>query len=92
MSNHSPKPWETVPTPDGRWLLKQPSQHVEMAPVCIGTKSSKVIGFVFLEDDARRIVDCVNALAGIEDPETWVRRAKVAVDVFGAGLEEFADP
>ncbi len=28
------------------------------------------------EEDARRMVDCYNALAGIEDPEAWVAKAK----------------
>lgn len=31
------------------------------------------------KDDARRFVECYNALAGIENPAEWVERAKKAL-------------
>jgi hypothetical protein len=65
MPEHPPEPWVVVPQPDGTWLVKAPSQHVEMGEGVIGSKPGRVVAHVVHEADARRIVACVNALDGL---------------------------
>ena len=48
--------------------------------IAIIEKSDGVdVGYDFTHADADRIIACVNAMRDIEDPETWVERAKVAL-------------
>lgn len=66
--SHTNEPWQVMP---GRTLLhveSGPESNVAGEPVCsIPIKR---------EADADRICACVNAMAGVVDPESWVRETR----------------
>ena len=69
MSKHTKEPWE---------LVKNANNEL------FNGKSDECRWFIFedcLQKDAQRIVACVNALAGIDNPEEWVENAKKAMEV-----------
>ncbi len=59
MSEHTPEPWEVLQdvVPPRTWQVWGP-EEANPAPVALGVDE---------EADARRIVACVNALAGLDD-------------------------
>jgi len=59
---HSPEPWRTETSPEGRWveIYSAPKPAVEDVAQASGLAN------------AARIVACVNALAGTEDPEAFI--------------------
>ena len=57
---HTELPWEAVPQPDGRWIIKQPTVHREFAPGLIGSNRPKWIGWVREKADADLIIQAVN--------------------------------
>lgn len=81
MPEHSPEPW-SVSDPTGNLLPECPCEKEER---CI--LSAEGLGIIYPTDDVDnwvpsnldRIVACVNALAGIEDPEAFVRAVWNAV-------------
>lgn len=83
MPDHSPEPWST------RNFEIEGSDGPLEAFAFVDRDGNDV--FLEYPENRERVLACVNALTGIDNPEEWVRRAKVAVDVFGEGLEEFAD-
>ncbi len=59
---------------------KEPWEIRKMTNGLFGAKGQNNDWFVFenaLEKDAKRIVACVNACEGIDDPELWVKDSKV---------------
>ena len=95
---HTPTPWRYTGTIDSEHVQKcqlvlqaraiNPANIAKIIP-CMGMSAEEV------EANAARIVACVNACAGLEDPETVIRMMKsVKIDPentrpFGTALEEF---
>lgn len=76
--NHSPGTWAV----DDRRYCGENKREVGIF-CCNGTQLNIGARYedgaeeaVFSQPDLRRIVACVNALAGIDDPATWVAQAK----------------
>jgi len=69
-NSHTPEPWSV-------WRLAPDSDPEERSIIVAGPDGeAEVTGVVYSDADARRIVECVNALAGIDDPAKFVADAK----------------
>jgi hypothetical protein len=82
-TKHTPEPWRIA-----RFAYGEDSgAYVSAGPVLnIEKVIATLYPYAFYHMDAEtananafRIVDCVNALAGIEDPEAFVKEAKAAL-------------
>ena len=72
MPEHSPEPWTAV----------SGTEHTRYSIILYchtGSCPEQAVAKDVSKADASRIIACVNALAGIEDPEKWVDRAKGAI-------------
>lgn len=67
MSKHTPEPWRI------EWQPGQTPKHTYTHCVMAGDDS---LCDTLTEADAARIVTCVNALAGIEDPAAFVEAVR----------------
>jgi len=69
MSKHTAGPWRVTAAPEGRWI-----EVIGQHPTEAGWEEdvAQADGIA----NAARIVACVNALDGIEDPEAFVEAAK----------------
>jgi hypothetical protein len=76
--NWTPEPWEVDTVEDGPSgdVIARGMRQVGGSGINKGIEIE-----MFEEADADRIVACVNAMAGIEDPEEFVRTAKYHKDV-----------
>lgn len=90
MSKHTPEPWYVVGplsdeesgTPGGTFpQIGVPSDEVG-API--------ILAEVYEKADQERIVDCVNACAGMTDPAAEIAALREAVRVLGRELSEKA--
>ncbi len=68
MTKHTTGPWRVTSAPEGRWI-----EVVGQHPTKAGWEEdvAQADGIA----NAARIVACVNALEGIEDPEAFVKAA-----------------
>jgi hypothetical protein len=69
-TGHTPEPWGETQHPE--------AFPFRIVPVdcCGNARSDGPIGDVWKDADRQRIVQCVNALAGIPDPAAFVARAR----------------
>lgn len=94
MSKHTPEPWQTAyrERRDGTFLhevfdangetIASVAWHRVVTPLGIGTDRV---------DNARRIVACVNACAGMEDPEAEIVNLKLQRAELLDALEELLE-
>lgn len=80
---HSPEPWKVLESHPGKVIADSHNQFV----------ADKVMnGDDYGEADAKRIVDCVNALTGIENPvkmrQTWDIVKELELDAYHKLKEE----
>lgn len=89
MSEHTKEPWKYYELEDDRFGVKIPREKKTR----YGAEPYAVIGGFEPEDrnemkaNARRIVACVNACAGIDDPELWVAQMMFMDSDHSASLE-----
>jgi len=69
---HTPEPWGYIPQKTGN------NQYILVTQKTTG--SYRYIGYINDINDAKRIVPCINAMEGIEDPEQWMKATKEAID------------
>lgn len=68
MSNHTPEPWSLLEAGDS--IKHQvPVSSDRTSILTIATEGAIAFGAVYSADDARRIVACVNACAGMRNDE-----------------------
>jgi hypothetical protein len=74
---HSKLPWIVTEYPFGRQCFVQATRNKETEPYDIKVLGDDLGGDLYPYEqkkaDAQRIVDCVNALAGIDRPVAWVK-------------------
>ena len=82
MSNHTPEPWRYHR--NHRTILGDSEERNEVATVTSFFNYETREYLTELQDDnAARIVECVNAMAGIEDPVEFMREIKqISTDNF----------
>jgi hypothetical protein len=101
-STHTPEPWFVADNPKNpQWVagrtIGSRSAGMMIGGRVIGVRVADVCHIAPEEiavADARRIVACVNALAGIKDPEAFVRKLQSLEgerDRLRAALEKIAD-
>lgn len=85
-SGHSPEPWYVAQRPpgygfDGLFRIRDTTDHHVATVPSNNDASGKAVGDG--PPNAARIVACVNAMAGIPDPQVFVDAARKAVDEYG---------
>jgi hypothetical protein len=68
---HTPEPWELNKTTDGLSITSKNGVIVHCYSVSISDYNHDIP-----KANAARIVECVNAMAGIDDPKKWVEEMK----------------
>ena len=68
-TKHTPEPWELNPTTENRSITSKNGVIVFCYDVSIPDSAQHIP-----KANATRIVECVNALAGIENPAEWVEK------------------
>ena len=76
MSKHTPEPWALFEVGDGRPHLCPASESDKMSILTIAEEDGATFACVYRDDDARRIVTCVNACAGMADPAAEIAELK----------------
>ena len=76
MAEHTKEPWAFVP-----W-------HIEEGPSAVRAPEGWLICTTSSDANARRIVACVNALAGIPDPAAFVQAARGMREALESLLKE----
>lgn len=66
MSKHTPEPWVLFEVGDGRPYLCPASDSDKTSVLTVIEEDGVMFAAVYKEADARRIVACVNACAGLE--------------------------
>lgn len=85
MSKHTPEPWLLCEAGDS--IKHQvPVSSERTSILTIATEGDIAFGAVYSEDDASRIVSCVNACAGMADPSVEIAELKRQRDEL---LDEF---
>lgn len=96
MSEHTPEPWELgevgdkirhfCPAKDGTSILTVALEYDndDWEPTYFGA--------VYSREDARRIVACVNACAGMADPAAEIAKLRAERDKLMAALTRLASP
>ena len=73
------EPWKCEQENKDVWLLGRSCEaYFDEVIILYETIDASLELVEFKEKDAKRIVACVNALEGIENPEEWVEQAKDA--------------
>ena len=80
---HSPEPWHLLPDDGGALTVMSGRRIVAKVYYHGGSEDPHV------HENARRIVACVNACAGIEDPAAFIAKAKEA-DAVSTALKPVA--
>jgi len=70
-TKHTPEPWELNKTTDGLSITSKNGVIVNCYSVSISDYNHDIP-----KANAARIIECVNALAGIDDPKKWVEEMK----------------
>ncbi len=70
MSRHTSEPWECGESVNGMWYVASKENKIEMLAEIMQEKA---------EENASRIVDCVNACAGMKNPAHEINRMKLAI-------------
>jgi hypothetical protein len=70
-TKHTPEPWELNKTTDGLSITSKNGVIVHCYSVSISDYNHDIP-----KANAARIVECVNAMTGIEDPKKWVEERK----------------
>ena len=83
---HTPEPWVLFEVGDGRPHLCPASESDKMSILTIAEEDGVTFACVYKDDDARRIVACVNACAGMEDPAAEIAELKLQRDELLAAL------
>lgn len=73
---HTEEPWIDIVL-DGRISIQNPDAGLEDNTICGIFYEPNTLPLA--KANASRIIACVNAMAGIEDPETWVKSSGDAV-------------
>ncbi len=83
MTKHTTGPWRVTSAPEGRWI-----EVVGQHPTKAGWEEdvAQADGIA----NAARIVACVNAFDGIDDPEAFMREVAALIEV-AAGLSTLVD-
>lgn len=88
---HTPEPWEAKKE-FGHWAIIEPKESDHWSTTYIARNIEQ--GHDMGESDAKRIVECVNALAGVENPKEYTetilnQREELAeqVDLLQKGME-----
>lgn len=76
MSKHTPEPWALFEVGDGRPHLCPASESDKMSILTIAEEDGVTFACVYKDSDARRIVTCVNACAGMADPASEIAELK----------------
>lgn len=76
MSKHTPEPWALFEVGDGRPHLCPASDSDKMSILTIAEEDGVTFACVYKDSDANRIVTCVNACAGMEDPASEIAELK----------------
>jgi hypothetical protein len=78
---HKPEPWRVEYKHTGTYIFSN-------EPNCLLLSMSHTMSTRECNDNAMRIVSCINAMEGIEDPQKFVddrgRVSKVAIDLLSA--------
>ncbi|KKK79605.1 hypothetical protein LCGC14_2831860, partial [marine sediment metagenome] len=83
-TKHTPGPWTDIPCSDGTTFIASPEFRQIAVIGCDGSKTTQLNGYVPNnegKDNAWRIVACVNALAGIDDPVEFVQQGKAVPEL-----------
>ena len=80
MSKHTPEPWIWIGTDEDKTLTSPTANYVIIAGTC--SNDDGTVGLYINQANADRIVACVNALAGIDDPAAFVEAAKAVVEQY----------
>lgn len=99
MSKHTPEPWLIVNSglgaEHGPSYIK-PEQGGLIAHIYLGDKGGTgVVGQAQRDErsaNAHRICDCVNALAGVDDPVGALKKARALLRTIGDDLHHHQDP
>ena len=86
MSKHTPEPWALFEVGDGRPHLCPASESDKMSILTIAEEDGVTFACVYKDSDARRIVTCVNACAGMADPAAEIAELKRQRDELLAAL------
>ena len=86
MSKHTPEPWALFEVGDGRPHLCPASESDKMSILTIAEEDGVTFACVYKDSDARRIVTCVNACAGMSDPAVEIAELKRQRDELLAAL------
>ena len=78
-AQHTPEPWETNQNPVSISLYDGDRFEVFTVERNKDRKYGEVLGLFYCAANAERIVACVNACAGIEDPEKTIPEAMEAL-------------
>ena len=76
MSKRTPEPWALFEVGDGRPHLCPASESDKMSILTIAEEDGVTFACVYKDSDARRIVTCVNACAGMTDPAAEIAELK----------------
>ena len=76
MSKHTPEPWALFEVGDGRPHLCPASDSDKMSILTIAEEDGVTFACVYKDSDANRIVNCINACAGMEDPAAEIDELK----------------
>ncbi|WP_320152983.1 hypothetical protein [uncultured Tolumonas sp.] len=88
--NHTPEPWMLFEVGD-RFKHQCPASSDRTSILTTAMEDDVYFGAVYNDEDARRIVACVNACAGMENPTDEISRLKAERDDLLAALDGLVD-
>lgn len=88
--NHTPEPWMLFEVGD-RFKHQCPASSEKTSILTIATEDDVQFGAVYSDEDASRIVDCVNACAGMGNPAEEIAALKKQQNVIASWRAEFKD-
>lgn len=86
MNKHEPAKGQVSEAKFGEpWKLRKPDGQAAY------DKDGNQIAYVGEHELTKRLIACVNALAGIDDPETWVKAHRELVEAVSAYCDYYGD-